>query len=145
MRSSFVTAELDSKAVVRGVLDSIDDEHITLHLPHTDYRIRLRLGVPREQITTPPGKRIKGTIEADALRIHPARGGGRFIEPIIGEPRIVAGMVISSSEADGRVLVNVAAPMWLRTKDGQDFDVIREGGLVNCHVQSGATFTPITD
>mgnify|MGYP004197772695 CR=1 FL=1 len=34
------------------------------------------------------GQRVSGHMEAVALAIHPATAGGRFIEPIQGQPRI---------------------------------------------------------
>ena len=88
------------------------------------------------------GKHVRGVIDAKALRIHAAAGGGRFIEPIVGEPRIVAGAVLAVDEPGRRVLVDVAVPMWLHTDAGQDFTVFEPGGLVNGHVASGATFAP---
>ena len=122
----------------RAVLDSTDDEWVVLALPHTDYRLRLRRG---GDVNTPVGKRIRGVIEATALRIHPAAGGGRFVEPVSGEPRIVAGVVRAVDTDAGRVLVDVAAPMWLSFDEGQDASVIRPGEMVNCYVRDAA-FTP---
>jgi hypothetical protein len=120
----------------------LDGERIVLHLPHTDYQLHLRLAVGAGELNAAVGKRIKGIIEAQALRLHPAAGGGRFIEPVIGEPRVVAGTVLAVDESAGRVLVNAAAPIWLHTRADQDFTVIREGELVNGHVASGVRFVP---
>jgi hypothetical protein len=137
-----VSPDVQRNERVRAIVHSLNGEQIVLHLPHTDYLLHLRLTVPAEQLGAVIGKRIKGTIEADALRLHPASGGGRFIEPVMGEPRNVAGTVLVADEAAGRVLVNAAAPIWLNTRDDQDFSVIREGHLINGHVQSGVRFIP---
>jgi hypothetical protein len=138
-----LSTDLQAKALVRGIVSEVGDGSIVLELPHTDYRLRLRL---ESSVAAPEaGRRVSGIIEGDALRIHAAEGGGRFIEPAWGEPRIVAGTVLAVDAEQGRVLVDVAAPIWLRAQVGQDFEVIAEGGLVNCYVASGATFTPVTD
>ena len=123
------------------MLQEIEDGHIVLRVPHTDYALRLRLA---NEAAAPAevGKRVRGVIDARALRIHAAAGGGRFIEPISGEPRIVAGVVLAVDEPARRVLVGAAVPMWLHTDEGQDFTVFEIGGLVNGHVASGTTFTP---
>ena len=134
---------VQTQSVARGIVESLDSDGIVLRLPHTDYRLHLKLAVPAGQVTAGPGQRIAGTIEARALRIHPAAGGGRFLEPIIGEPRIVAGAVLAVEKDRRRVLIDAAAPMWLTTEEDQDFGVIAAGGLVNCYVRSGAAFTPL--
>ena len=69
-------------------------------------------------------------------------GGGRFIEPIIGEPRIVAGLVLAVDLPKRRVLVDVAAPMWMTLVKDQPADEFVAGDLVNCYVESGTRFTP---
>lgn len=141
LSSRAMTTDTDRRAQARGVLKAVEDGHIVLQLPHTDYTLRLELP---EGAAAPPavGKRIRGVIEAQALRIHAAAGGGRFIEPIVGAPRIVSGTVLVVDEPGRRVLVDVAVPMWLHTDEAQDFTVFEPGGLVNGYVKSGATFTP---
>lgn len=124
----------------RGVLEESGPGRVVLALPGTDYRVHL---VPAGPIATPVGKRIKGTISGKALRIFKAGGGGKFIEPVIGEPRIVAGMVLAVDAPGHRILVDVATPMWLSLSDErQAAGQFAPGEMVNCYVQSGATFTP---
>lgn len=98
--------------------------------------------VPAGEIASPVGKRIKGTISARALRMHPSVGGGRFIEPVWGAPRIVAGAVMAIDEAKRRILVDVSVPMWVTAPEGQDFGVLKKGALVNFYVESGTSFRP---
>lgn len=128
--------------LVRGVLESLDDELLVLAVPGTDYKLHLIPGVRAAEIRTPIGKRIKGVIHARALRMHKASAGGQFIEPIYGHPRIVQGEVLAVDPAARRVLVDVAIPMWVETAAGQNIAAINPGDLVNFYVQSGATFTP---
>ena len=140
---SKMPANLEDQAVARGVLESLDDELMVLAVGGTDYKIHLVPTVPARAFVTPVGKRIRGSIEARALRIHPARGGGRFIEPVWGAPRIVAGQVIAVDEPANRVLVDVGIPVWVIVPRGQDSSILRNGRLVNFYVQSGTTFTPL--
>lgn len=145
MRQMVTRAETEPQAVVRGILESLSDEKIVLGIPGTDYRIQLVPTVPASQIATPIGKRIKGAIHAQALRMFAAQGGGRFIEPIWGEPRIVAGVVLAVDEPNRRVLVDVAAPMWMTLADRQPpGELFPVGQLVNCYLQSGTSFTPLS-
>ena len=136
---------LDSQSLARGVLDSVGNDLLVLRVSGTDYKLHLVPTVPAGEIATPPGKRIKGTIRATALRMHPAQGGGRFIEPVWGAPRIVAGQVMAVDGEKNRVLVDACVPIWVRAPEGQDSSVIREGELINFHVESGATFTPVIE
>ena len=133
---------LETDAEARGVLESLDADRLVLALPGTDYRIHLTPAVPVKSVKTPTGKRIRGTIHARALRIHPAAGGGRFIEPVIGAPRIVAGTVLAIDDERNRVLVDVAVPMWVSWQEGQDTSVLQLGRLVNFYVESGTSFEP---
>ena len=138
-----MTNDVESQALARGVLASLNDGILVLAPSGTNYKLHLVPTVPLGEITTPLGKRIKGTIHARALRIHAATGGGRFIEPVWGAPRIVAATVIARDESKRRVLVDAGVPMWVSAPSGQDFGVIREGELVNFYVESGTGFHPV--
>src|SRR5690606_29435424 len=122
--------------LVRGVLESLSEHELVLHLPNTDYRLKLVPGVPASAITTPVGRRITGVIHADALRIHVASGGGRFIEPVIGSPRIVAGKILELDEAQRQVVVDVAVPMIVTTMEHQRFDILAVGSMANFYIRS---------
>jgi hypothetical protein len=128
--------------LARGVLESLAEDKLVLGIAGTDYRLTLVPAVPAAAITTPISKRIKGTIHANALRIHSAAGGGRFIEPVIGTPRIVAGKVLAIDEPNRQIVVDVTVPMVVTTMENQRFDIFHVGSLVNFYIQSGATFTP---
>jgi hypothetical protein len=133
-----------ASAVARGILESVNEQTdmLVLGIPGTDYQLHLVATVAVNQITTPIGKRLKGVIHAKALRLFKASAGGQFIEPVIGQPRIVAGLVTAVDQANRRVLVETPAPMWLTVEDDQSADLFKVGEMVNCYVQSGTTFTP---
>lgn len=138
-------AETDTRGIARGRVASLADNVVVLKIPHTDYQLHLVPSVDGGSFPAAVGQAVHGTIEAEALRIHAADGGGRFIEPVYGAPRIVAGVVREADERHRRVLVDVGVPMWVRTQLGQDYAILREGELVNFYVASGATFTPVDD
>jgi hypothetical protein len=137
--------DLTAMATVRGVVQSIADDKIVLSLPHTDYQLHLVPTVPAAAMTTPIGKRVKGTIHAKALRIFKAEGGGggQFIEPLEGAPRIVAGRVLHVDQPNRRLLVDMAVPVWVTLVEGQPADMFAAGDMVNCYVESGTRFTPV--
>lgn len=138
-----MTTETEPKALARGILESLEDDELVLSIPHSEYRLHLVPTVPAGEFGGYVGKRIRGVIQAVALRIHRAQAGGQFIEPIWGAPRIVAGTVGSIDESTRRVLVDASVPMWVTVPVGQDLESLHEGDLVNFYVQSGATFRPV--
>ena len=134
--------ESQVESTARGVVESVSDRTLVLSIPGTNYRLHLEADAAGRDLTDLVGRRITGRIEARALRVHKARGGGRFIEPIDGHPRIVQGTVESIDPAQRRVLVDVAVPMWVTLLDNQSPEQLAPGDLVNFYVKSGATLTP---
>jgi hypothetical protein len=134
------------EAVARGILESASDAKIVLSVPNTDYQIHLVPTVPAAALRDRVGKRVRGVIHGNALRVHPAKGGGRFIEPAWGMPRIVAGKVLSVDEPNRRFVVDLTVPFIVTTMDSQKYEgIIEPGKLVNFYLESGSTFTPIAD
>lgn len=127
-------------ALTIGRLVGKDDDTITLEIPGTSYKIKL--ACESSQVTTEIGKLISGTIHAKSLRMHGMAGGGRFIEPVWGQPRIVAGTIRAVDQDAGRVLVNVAVPMWVTCPEGQDFGILEPGSMATFYVESGTSFEP---
>lgn len=123
--------------VFEAVLQSADASSVVLNPPGNNYEIHLAVDAPVHGVS--PGARVSGTAHARALRVHQAGGGGAFIEPVVGEPRIVAGRILSN-EGDGTVLVRSAIPLLVEVPDGADQSACIPGEFVNFHVQSGATF-----
>ena len=134
--------DLHSQAITGGVIEVLSDDKIVLKISGTEYQLHLVPTVPALEIGVAEGKRIRGTIQAKALRIHSANGGGRFIEPVYGAPRIVAGVVMAVDDESRTVLVDVAIPMRVTLSDDQDMNVCQVGELVNFYVESGTSFTP---
>ena len=135
-----ISTDVESQSVARGVLESVSEQKLVLSIPGTDYQIHLVPILPINEIAGSVGKRIRGTIHANALRMFKAKGGGRFIEPVWGEPRIVAGFVLAVDEPNRRVLVDVAVPIWMTLEDRQLPNMFNVGDLVNCYLKSSTRF-----
>ncbi|MDG2423030.1 MAG: hypothetical protein P8M22_03530 [Phycisphaerales bacterium] len=122
-----------------ALLESTDSSGVVLNPPGNTYQLHLLTESPLAGVSI--GDRVTGTARARALRVHRATGGGAFIEPVVGEPRIVAGRVLSTNE-DGLILVRSAIPLLIELEDESDRESCVPGEFVNFHVQSGATFQP---
>ncbi len=138
-----MTTNVNMQAIVQGRVEAVTDGRLVLAVPGTAYKLDLVSGTGAAAGEPAVGGRIKGTIEARALRVHTARGGGRFIEPVEGAPRIVAGSVRAVDGPGRRVLVDAAVPMWVSVPAEQDIDAFSPGDLVNFYVESGATVTRV--
>ncbi|MBG83744.1 MAG: hypothetical protein CMJ40_04255 [Phycisphaerae bacterium] len=122
-----------------SIVKAADSDSVVLHPPGNRYELHFSLegSIDSKMV----GNRIVGTAHATALKVHQAVGGGAFIEPLEGEPRIVAGRVIGRDE-DGVVLVRSAIPLSVRVDQESDFDKCKLGEFINFHVESGMTFHP---
>ena len=138
------TANFQIEDLARGLLESVTDGKLVLRITGTNYKIHLVPSGSISRLAPNVGKRVKGRIHANALRLFKAEGGGggQFIEPIWGQPRIVAGLVQHVDAANRRILVEIAVPMWLTVEPDQKPESFAPGDMVNCYVQSGATFSP---
>jgi len=136
-RMDTVQTQSERSPQLRGVVGAWSSDRVEVLVPHTDYRLHLR---PSDDAgpSRPPGTRIRGMVEGEAIRIHPMTdGGGRFIEPVIGEPRIVTGILRDMDPQSGRVIIEAVVPFRLTTLGDQDFSHLSIGGMVTCHVRSG--------
>ncbi len=118
---------------IRGRVVSASDASIHLAVPGTSYQLTLACDAP-----PPAGAVTRGWIGATAMSMHGASAGGRFIEPTIGAPRIVAGQVVSIDTNSGTALVQSAVPMVVQLERAEDAQTVQVGDLVNFHVRSGA-------
>jgi len=128
--------------IVRVLLVDVTADSVIVELTGTTYRLRLICDEP-ESLRSRIGRRINGRIEGRALRMHAASAGGRFIEPADGMPRNVQGSVRAVDPATGRVLVDMAVPVWVAPLPQQCFEDVAIGDLVNFYMQSGTRFIPI--
>lgn len=132
-------AATSSPAHARGILVEADAQHIVLGIAGTDYQLSLQV---YQQPKTEVGKRIAGTIRAQARRIDVVKTGGRYIEPLAGRPRRVQGQVVAIDEGERSVTVHAGVPIVCALDEHQrpsDFEV---GHFVSFDVLAGASFTP---
>ena len=77
--------------------------------------------------------------------MHRADAGGRFIEPVHGQPRIVQGTVSRVDAANDRLLMDIVIPMWITVETGvtgQSASDFQTGELLNFYLESGTRFVP---
>ncbi len=111
----------------------VNGDVIIVEIPGSTYRIELA-GQAQS------GQRLHGWIDATALKVHIASGGGRFIEPTRGAPRIVAGHVMSIDADQGTAMIRSVLPVHIRLEQVDRADQISVGDLVNFYVRSGASW-----
>ncbi|MGP1271786.1 MAG: hypothetical protein ACTS22_00475 [Phycisphaerales bacterium] len=135
------TSVIDPK-LARGVLEETHEAtatkpaYIVVGFPNTSYRVHLE---PVGEIRATVGKRIVGTIRAEAKRIDIVTTGGRYVEPVFGRPRRVQGTVVAVHE--GAVVVNAGMPIHcLPTDPRQKAEQFAPGRFVSFDVLRGATF-----
>jgi len=138
------TSKIDP-TIARAVLEELGPvvagrhHHVVLSFANLNYRMRLEA---REMIRGEVGKRILGRIHMQARRIDVVGSGGRFVEPVYGEPRIVQGRVVAI--AGDEVVVHAGMPIHATpTECDQKASDFREGQLVNFHVLPGAWFEQV--
>ncbi|MEM8757409.1 MAG: hypothetical protein AAGF47_06475 [Planctomycetota bacterium] len=131
-------------SLARGILEAVHDEtatkpaSIVVSFPNTSYQTHLEIADP-SAIRAVVGKRIVGTIRAEAKRIDIVTTGGRYIEPVFGRPRRVQGTVVAIRE--GAVVVNAGMPIHCTPTDGrQTAEDFEAGQFVSFDVLRGAGF-----
>ena len=127
-----VAAEEARVRVVR-VLDGT--AHVAI--PGTNYQLHLNVDDGGAWTTGP----VSCVVHAAALKVHPTRGGGQFMEPVIGSPRIICGLLRSIDAKNHRLLVDAVIPMWIAVDETTDLEALHIGGLVTSYVASGATMS----
>jgi hypothetical protein len=124
------------------------DECVILGVHGTDYLLELTPTIPCDRFPEPRSKRnrrIRGVVHGRALKLHRAQAGGRFVEPVHGQPRIVQGTVYEVDGPNDRILMDVVVPMWITVDSeitGQVASDFTPGDLLNFYLESGTSFTP---
>lgn len=121
---------------------------IVFHVPGSQYQVHLR---QEGQVTGQVGKRIAGTIHASARRVDATAQGGCFIEPVVGRPRRIQGVVTAHNASSNTITVNcagsaavdgVSLPVVCKLTDArQKPEQFPLGTIVGFDVLDGATFT----
>ncbi len=138
------TSALDP-ALARGIFAGLAPatntrpECIRLALLGTSYDLHL---VPTTPIHTQVGKRLVGTVRAQARRVDIVQSGGRYVEPVIGRPRRIQGSILAIDPEHNAILIDASLPIHCELTDprqhAQDF---APGQFVSFDALDGATFT----
>ena len=115
----------------------VRDDRVVVGVPGFDYKLELMTRHGR--IETPVGRRIEASIHAKAKRIDVVPAGGRFVEPIYGQPRRVQGRIAAGDLGTNTLHVLAGPTITVKVADprqhARDFAV---GQLVSFDVESGA-------
>ena len=141
------TTKIDPK-LARGTLEEIHAEtatkpaYIVASFHNTDYRTHLEpLGGITPELKARLGKRLVGTVRAEAKRVDTCGTGGRYFEPVLGRPRRVQGVIIAADNSANTITVNAGIPITARLTDPrQRAAEFEEGQFVTFAVLRGATF-----
>jgi len=129
-----------AEGVFRGRARSRDGEAIILARPGTDYRVEL---IPASPVDAEPGARLRGEIRVQAARMDVIATGGKYIEPVDGPPRRVAGRIIAIDERANLVHVDAGPfPVACKPHKLQQASQFRVDQLVTMGVSPGAEFHP---
>ena len=124
----------------QGPAPATTPAYAVITFDNTSYRTHL---VPTDEITSPVGKRIIGTIQARARRVDLVSTGGRYVEPVFGRPRRIQGAVLAHFEDTNTILVYAGMPIHCELTDTRqrpaDFPL---GEIVSFDTMAGASFTP---
>lgn len=133
--------------LARGVLAEVvaptatTKGHIVIEFPNSNYHLHL-VPVDGEKPLPAIGKRIVGTIHAQARRVDVVDTGGKYVEPVAGRPRRVQGRVVDIDAKHRTITVDAGMAIHLRLTDGrQKAEQFSIGDLVSTDVLDGATFT----
>ena len=147
MSSTSQMSQIAPIDAARLVVEEVRPGSVTVSVPRTNYRIDFvdgsRGGASGGRAFPAAGNHVTAIIHAQGLKMHRPQGGGTFIEPVQGTPRIVQGRVLATDTVRNAVLVHAAAPIWIAVPAGQAAADFGTGDLLHCYVDSGATATPV--
>lgn len=126
---------------VRGVLLESSDDRIVIEIPDSSYQIHLKVYQP---LSTPVGKRVVGTIRANARRITVTKTGGRYIEPVYGRPRNIQGAIVATDPSEQTVTIHAGAPIVCKLPKSQRAEQFSVGDFVTSALEPGATFVAVS-
>lgn len=140
------TAKIDP-SLARGTLVEVvpptatKPGYLTFAVPNTNYELHLVPTGGGGAVAAMPGKRLIGTVKAQARRIDVVQTGGRFVEPVMGRPRRVQGTVLKIEGS--AVVVDAGLPIHVTPLDSrQNAGQFQVGQLISFDVLDGATITP---
>jgi hypothetical protein len=124
----------------RGRILRIENDRVVFNPSGTAYELHLVAAGP--DLPAPSAYTISACIRATARKVWTMPGGGNFVTPIFGPPKVVQGMVRYLEERLAIVQAGVPILLALPAAD-VDFDLssgpVVPGGIINATTFPGAT------
>lgn len=130
-----------SLTISEGVLRAIGGGTVTIAKPETNYALEL---VVDEPVTRAVGEKVRGEVRVNAARMDVIETGGKYIEPVDGPPRRVAGRIVEIDGAANLVIVDAGPFNVVCTPHPlQKASKFRVDQMVTMGVKPGASFKMI--
>ncbi len=137
--SSPMPAPAAKPNIARAVLLKNGEHTVTLGFTGTNYELHLNV---LRALNQQEHKRVKGTIRVQARRIDRIGTGGKYVEPVYGSPRRLAGRVIATDPTNNTITVDATMPVVIKPDNHQHASDFEVGDFVTMNLMPGATFTP---
>lgn len=124
----------------RARLHTNGESEVVLSFDGTDYQLHLGVLKPLDQ---QEGKRVVGVIRGESRRIDTIGTGGKFVEPVYGAPRRVAGRIVAIDAEQNTITVDAGMPIVLKPTTGQRASDFSMGDFITTAVMPGVTFAPV--
>jgi hypothetical protein len=130
-----------SVMVTEARLLACGSEHVELGIEQTRYRLHLVL---RGSIEAESSRRVRGIIRASVWKVdRVSRGGGSFVEPVIGRPRRIQGPVLATVASTNSLVVSICGCRLVGDlPERWQADEFPPGTRVGLDVFEGAVFEP---
>lgn len=124
----------------RVIIEEKSADTVAVSIPGSHYVLHFST---LTEVAAEVGSRCKGTIRAKATkRVDECTTGGRWIEPLVGQPRNIQGEVLEADASANTITVNAVVPMVVTLFAGQKAADFPVGTYVTASVRSDATFAP---
>ena len=141
------THQPEAKRIARAKLLEKNAEQVVLtftagatgQIQKPTHQMHLAINTP---VRTEPGKRIHGTIRAEARRIDICGTGGSYVESVYGRPRRIQGTIIEIDSSNSCIIVDAGMPIVAKLDKLQKTSDFKVGDHITFAVKPGATFYP---
>ncbi len=125
-------------AIVEGTVKAVQQGTVVISPRDTNYELYLATN-----LALSAGQPTRGTVKLKGRKVWTIPAGGSFIQPLLGEPRVVQGMVKAAS--GNTIVVQAGLPVCIELpaeKNALDLKngSLQPGVMVNVTIFPGATF-----
>jgi hypothetical protein len=131
---------MNEAMTARLYFKSMHGEQVSLAIPGTKYELHLN---PTGPVTPSPQGRVRGVVRCPVWKVDFVSAGGAYVEPLMGRPRRVQGVVVGRIETSNSVIVEVMGqPIVGDLPQRWNAADIAIGTRVGLDVHEGSTFEP---